>query len=101
MEALRSEADSSATKVDELSQKVKQLEQDNMQKEQEITSLQHKNSVLEKDNERIEGLHKDAKAAVDVSKDQGTAAEALQRKVTVLEEEAEQADKQLRETTEK
>lgn len=101
MEALRTEADGSAARVQELTAKVKTLEQENLQKEQEITSLQHRNSVLEKDNERIDGLHKDAKAAADQSKDHGTQAESLQRKLAVLEEEAEQADKQLRETTEK
>lgn len=101
MEALRLEADDSAAKVDELSTKVKALEQENMQKEQEITSLQHRNSVLEKEVEKLEGLHKDAKAAADESSHHGTQNEAHQRKIQVLEEEAEQTDKVLRETNEK
>lgn len=101
MEALRLEADDSAAKVDELSTKVKALEQENMQKEQEITSLQHRNGVLEKEVEKLEGLHKDAKAAADESVHHGTQNEAHQRKIQVLEEEAEQTDKVLRETNEK
>jgi chromosome segregation ATPase len=58
MNALRAEADESAAKVEELSAKVRTLEQENLQKEQEITSLQHKNGVLEQEVEKLEGLHK-------------------------------------------
>lgn len=101
MAALRLEADDSAAKVEELSAKVKTLEQDNLAKEQEITSLSHKNGVLESELEKLEGGLKDAKAAVDESAQHGTQAESLQRRLQVLEEEAEEADKKMRETTEK
>ena len=67
MNALRIEADDSAAKVDELAAKVKTLEQENLSKEQEITSLQHKNQMLESEVEKLEGMHKDAKAAADES----------------------------------
>lgn len=101
MNALRIEADESAAKVEELSSKVKTLEQENLQKEQEITSLQHKNSVLEQEVEKFEKLHGEAKAAADESAQHGSQNDALQRKLQLLEEEAEENDKQLRETNEK
>ncbi|KAF7193058.1 Tropomyosin-1 [Pseudocercospora fuligena] len=101
MAALRIEADESAAKAEELSTKVKTLEQENLQKEQEITSLQHKNSMLEQEVEKLEKLHGDAKAAADDSAQHGTQNEALTRKLQLLEEEAEKNDKQLRETNEK
>lgn len=101
MNALRLEADESGAKVEELSSKVKSLEQENLQKEQEITSLQHKNSVLEQEVDKLENLHKDAKAAADESAQHGTTNETLQRRLQLLEEEAETNDKNLRETNEK
>lgn len=101
MNALRLEADESAAKVEELSSRVKTLEQENLQKEQEITSLQHKNGVLEQEVEKLETLHKDAKAAVDESAQHGTQNESLTRRLQLLEEEAEENDKNLRETNEK
>lgn len=101
MNALRIEADESATKVDDLSAKVKSLEQENLAKEQEITSLQHKNQVLEQDVEKAESLHKDAKAAADESAQHGTQNESLTRRLQLLEEEAEENDRVLRETNEK
>ena len=101
MNVLRLEADESAAKVEELQTKVKSLEQENLQKEQEITSLQHKNGVLEQEVEKLETLHKDAKAAVDESAQHGTQNESLTRRLQLLEEEAEENDKNLRETNEK
>ena len=101
MNALREEADEAAGKVEELQSKVKQLEQENLAKEQEITSLQHKNGVLEQEVEKLEKLHGDAKAAADESAQHGTQNDALHRKVQLLEEEAEANDKALRETNEK
>lgn len=101
MTALREEADANAAQVDELKAKVKTLEQDNLSKEQEITSLTNKNSLMEKEIEKLEGGIKDAKAAADDSAQHGTQNEALQRKLQMLEEEAEEADKNLRETNEK
>lgn len=101
MNALRVEADESATKVEELSKRIKTLEQENLSKEQEITSLQHKNSMLEAEVEKLEKLHGDAKAAADESVQHGTQNDALTRKLQLLEEEAESNDKNLRETNEK
>ena len=101
MEALRVEADESAGKVEDLKSKVKSLEQENLQKEQEITSLQHKQSVLEQEVDKLEGMHNKAKGEAAESAQHGTQNESLQRKVQLLEEEAEENDRVLRETNEK
>ena len=101
MNQLRLEADESSAKVEELAAKVKLLEQENLSKEQEITSLQHKNGLLEADVERLEGSVKKHKDEADLGSAAGNQAESLNRKLQLLEEEAEQADKALRETNEK
>ena len=101
MEALRVEADESSARAEELKAKVKQLESETTQKEQEITSLTHKNSVLESEVEKLEGqvkIHKDEAGA---GAQAGTQAESLQRKIQVLEEEAEESDRTIRELNEK
>lgn len=101
MTALRIEADENAAKVEELKAKVKELEQQNLTKEQEVTSLTHKNQVLETEVEKLETGIKEAKALADESSQHGTQNEALQRKLQMLEEETEEADKNMRETNEK
>jgi hypothetical protein len=101
MNSLRIEADEATAQVEEMKAKVKVLEQDNLQKEQEITSLTHKNGLLEAENEKLEAQIKDAKATADEGSQHGTQNEALQRRLTLLEEEAEEADKNLRETNDK
>jgi predicted RNase H-like nuclease (RuvC/YqgF family) len=101
MEALRIEADESSARAEELKAKVKQLESETTQKEQEITSLSHKNSVLEGEVEKLESqvkIHKDEAGA---GAQAGTQAESLQRKIQVLEEEAEESDRTIRELNEK
>ena len=101
MNALRLEADEATGKVEELSAKVKTLEQENMSKEQEITSLQHKNNLLETEVEKLETAIKDFKKAADEGQQHGTQNESLTRRLQLLEEEAENADKTLRESNEK
>jgi tropomyosin len=101
MNSLRIEADEAAGKVEELQKQVKTLEQENLQKEHEITSLTHKNSGLESEVEKLEGQLKDAKAVAEESGHAGTQNETLQRRLQLLEEEAEEADKNLRETNDK
>ncbi|KAI3533554.1 actin lateral binding protein, partial [Colletotrichum filicis] len=101
MNQLRLEADDNAAKVEELQTKVKSLEQENLSKEQEITSLQHKNGLLEGEVEKLETAVKDFKKAADESAGTGTQNETLQRRLQLLEEEAEEADKTLREANEK
>lgn len=101
MAALRVEADESASLAEELKAKVKQLEQENLAKEQEITSLSHKNQVLETDLEKAEGQVKELKVTAEEGGTATSHNESLTRKLQVLEEEAEQADRNLRETNEK
>lgn len=101
MNSLRLEADEANGKVEELQTKVKTLEQDSLSKEQEITSLQHKNGVLEGDVDKLETSIKDLKKSADEGQQHGTQNETLQRRLQLLEEEAEEADKTLREANEK
>ncbi|KAK5806929.1 hypothetical protein VI817_001187 [Penicillium citrinum] len=101
MNALRVEADEAHDEVEELKGKVKTLEQENLAKEQEITSLNHRNQLLEEEVEKLEASVKDAKDAANQSAQHDTQNEALQRRVQLLEEEAEENDKTLRETNEK
>ena len=101
MNQLRLEADESASKVEELQAKVKTLEQENLAKEQEITSLSHKNGLLESEVEKLDTSIKDLKKTADEGQVHGTQNETLQRRLQLLEEEAEEADKTLREANEK
>ena len=98
---MRLEADEAHEKVEELKGKVKTLEQENLAKEQEITSLNHRNQLLETEVEKLETSVKEAKEAASQSAQHDTQNEALQRRIQVLEEEAEDSDKSLRETNEK
>ncbi|KAI6370181.1 hypothetical protein MCOR31_004747 [Pyricularia oryzae] len=81
MNQLRLEADESNAKVEELQSKVKLLEQENLSKEQEITSLQHKNGVLEGELEKLEENVKNLKKMADEN------AGHFERKVQALEAE--------------
>lgn len=101
MNQLRLEADESASKVEELQAKLKSLEQENLAKEQEITSLSHKNGLLESEVEKLDTSIKDLKKTADEGQVHGTQNETLQRRLQLLEEEAEEADKTLREANEK
>ena len=101
MSQLRLEADEASSKVEELQAKVKVLEQENLSKEQEITSLQHKNNLLETDVEKLETANKEFKKAADDGQHHGTQNESLARRLQLLEDEAEEADKTLRETNER
>ena len=101
MNSLRIEADENAAKAEELKAKVKSLEQDNLQKEQEITSLTHRNQLLEGEVEKLESSLKTAKDAAGESSQHSQQNETLTRRLQLLEEEAETSDKTLRETNEK
>ena len=101
MVQLRAEADEAQAKVDELQTEAKAIKQDNLSKEQEIKSLTHKNQVLTDDVEKFEGEVKENKKLLDESGRHGQQNETLQRRLQLLEEEAEEADKNLREANEK
>jgi tropomyosin len=101
MQALRLEADDSAQKAEEYKNKLKTLETENTQKEQEITSLSHKNQVLESEVEKLEGQVKTFKDEAGAGAGASSQVEAMQRKIQVLEEEAEESDRTIRELNEK
>lgn len=101
MNSLRLQQEETQAKYEELQGKIKTLEQENLAKEQEITSLSHKNQLLETEVEKLEAGIKEAKAAAEESGQHGTQNEALQRRLQLLEEEAEESDKTIRETNEK
>jgi DNA repair ATPase RecN len=101
MQALRVEADEHQAKSEELQARVKTLEQETLAKEQEITSLTHRNQLLEGEVEKLETGLKEAKDAAGQSAQHGQQNESLQRRLQLLEEEAEEADKTLRETNDK
>ncbi len=101
MSSLRIEADTATQKAEELQARVKTLEQENLAKEQEITSLSHKNGVLEAEVEKLENQIKEIKGTAEESTQHSRQNETLQRRLQLLEEEAEEADKNLRETNDK
>lgn len=101
MSSLRVQQEETQAKYEELQGKVKTLEQENLAKEQEITSLSHKNQLLETEVEKLEGGIKEAKVAAEESGQHGMQNESLQRRLQLLEEEAEESDKNIRETNEK
>lgn len=72
-----------------------------MSKEHEISSLRHNNTNLEAEVEKLEGHVTKHKGELDRVGEAGTQNEALQRRLQLLEEEAEESDKNLRETNEK
>jgi tropomyosin len=65
MAALRTETDAATAKHEEASARVKQLEQENTQKEQEISSLTHRNGLLEAEVEKLEQQVKELKSLAD------------------------------------
>ena len=101
MSALRVEADEHQARAEELATKIKTLEQDNLAKEQEIKSLAHRNTVLESEVEKLEGHLKGAKEEAVGGAQHGEQNESLKRRLQLLEDEAESADKTLRETNDK
>lgn len=77
------------------------MEHDVLVKDQEIQSLQHKLSVTEADLEKAESSLKDHKSAKEESSAHKDTNESLNRKIALLEEELDNAEKNLRETTDK
>jgi len=80
---------------------VKSLELSSTSKDQEITSLTHRNELLEKKLEEYEEKMEKFKGLENDESGARGERESLLRKVALLEEEAEQNDKNLKETTEK
>ena len=100
MAQLREEADQAVAQVEELTGKVKSLEQENLTKDQEIRSLSHKNQLLEVEVDKLETALSEAKAASAEGSAHSKTNENLTRKLQILEDEAEESQKKLKETNE-
>lgn len=87
--------------TDELQKKVKQLEQLLLEKDQEITSLSHKLSVMETDLDKAEGKVAEFKTAQLDGEASKMTVEGLTRKIQLLEEELDAAEKHAKEVVEK
>jgi len=98
---LRQEADNAITRAEEAEKKIKVYEQELLQKEQEIVSLNNRLGFLETENEKTEEKLKEYKASSLDSEHSKTTADTLIRKVQLLEEELDAAEKNLKETVDK
>lgn len=101
MNQLRLEADAAVTRAEEAEAKVKKLEQALLEREQEITSLNHRLGVLDAENEKAEAELQKYKGFSLEGEQSKTTSENLNRKVQLLEEELDAAEKNLKETVEK
>lgn len=63
--------------------------------------MSHKNQLLESEVEKLETGVKDAKKEMEAQAGHGTQNESLQRRLQLLEEEAEESDRNIRETNDK
>lgn len=98
---LRLEADNAVARAEEAEAKNKKLEQEILGKEQEIASLSHRLTNAETKLESAEDKLNDAKHVRDEHETSKTTNEGLQRKIQLLEEELDSAEKNLKETVER
>jgi tropomyosin len=101
MNSLRVEADNAVTRAEEAEAKNKKYEQALLEKDQEITSLQHRLGVLDAELEKAEAKVADSKAAQMEGEHSKMTSEGLVRKIQLLEEELDAAEKNVKETVEK
>lgn len=99
--ALRAEADTAVERAEAAEAKNKQLEQLLLGKDQEITSLNHRLNVIDSTlHESEENLAK-TKSALEEAEHGKATNESLTRKIELLEDELDTAEKNLKETVEK
>lgn len=101
LNALRVEADTAVTRAEQAEAKIKEYEQQLLEKDQNITSLNHKISLLDNELEKAEAKLVEAKSAQADGEHSKTTNEGLTRKIVLLEEELDAAEKNVKETTEK
>ena len=99
--ALRAEADVAVERAEHAEAQNKKYEQDILQKDQEITSLNHRIGVLDAELEKAEAKLKETKAAAMEGEHSKSTNDGLLRKVQLLEEELDAAEKNVKETVEK
>lgn len=97
--SVRAEADAANAKVEELEAKLKEITQEHTQQEREIVSLNNRNKQLEEELETAQEALKDLKQ--DDNEDVKKELENALRKISMLEQELEDSDKSLKETTSK
>ena len=98
---LRLEADAAIERAEASEAKNKKLEQQLLEKEQEITSLTHRLAVADEQLEKVETTLAAAKAENVDNVGSKTTSEGLQRKIQLLEEELDAAEKNAKDTVEK
>ena len=97
MAGLRAEADTAAKRAEDAEEKNKELEHKLLQRDQEITSLTHRLGVLEADLEKAETKLGELKTQNADGESSKMTNENLQRKVQLLEEELDAAEKNVKE----
>ncbi|KAJ6582098.1 tropomyosin [Mycena capillaripes] len=101
MNQLRIEADNAIARAEEAEAKNKKLEQELLEKGHEITSLQVKLENLDGQLEKAEHTLADSKADREAGETSKMTNEGLVRKIQLLEEELDAAEKNVKETVEK
>lgn len=101
MNALRTEADNAIVRAEGAEAKNKQYEQQLLEKEQSITSLNVQIARLDSELQATEDKLAQAKTAQEDSEHSKTTNDGLSRKIVLLEEELDAAEKNAKETTEK
>ena len=98
---LRLEADNAVARAEEAEAKNKTLQQELLSKEQDIQSLTHRLSNAESQLDKAEGQISAAKLVHDEHETSKTTNEGLQRKIQLLEDELDKAEKNLKDTVER
>jgi tropomyosin len=101
MNQLRVEADAAVTRAEEAEAKNKKYEQMLLEKDHEITSLQVKLEHLDGELSKAEHSIADSKADREAGETSKMTNEGLTRKIQLLEEELDAAEKNVKETVEK
>lgn len=101
MNQLRVEADAAVTRAEEAEAKNKKLEQALLEKDHEIKSLTVKLGDLDGQLEKAEHTLADSKADREAGETSKMTNEGLVRKIQLLEEELDAAEKNVKETVEK
>ncbi|KAF8518012.1 tropomyosin [Hysterangium stoloniferum] len=101
LESLRAEADANVERAEAAEELNKKLKQELLEKENDITSLNHKLNVALGDLEKAEEKLGEAKLAREEGDASKTTNDNLQRKIQLLEEELDNAEKNVKETVEK
>jgi len=98
---LKQEADAAVERAEAAEAKIKLLEQELMARDQDITSLSHRLAVAEDEVAKREGELEKSKVRASESDNLHQTGDSLRRKIQLLEEELDQAEKNVKETVEK